>query len=1548
MVRRQYKFTALLLGLALAWTHPSFAADPAFDKIDLLGTGNTVYRAAAVEPGGGTTQFLAVGRSWTGLHYQTVFGGHFRANGGPDSGFASNINVTGKALKKYQTSTFDNMCSAVVANSTHYFVACRSMKSNGYYDVYVTKYTTAGALATGFGNLDTDGDASNDTIDTGIGGDSTDGHAFIRGMVYNSTTSEIVLVGGVGLYNPGYFKPFITSYLASNGTLTNSLVKATDLDDPDGNSPGNGDGGTAVAIAWNSTSNVYYVAMTETGGGSGYTTNRIHVNRYTSTLTKSWHVQVNLTGATSNGESIPTSIAWTSTNRIIVGGSNRADNTAPWDCLMVSLGDSAGALEDPGFGAVSSGIGATANKGASIFNHDTGTHNKDCIINGVMESPADTSLLAVGSAYNGSNYDTLAIKTNATGTLDTAFDGDSGTGDGLSVHAVGSSDDVLNALASFGDTNYVYAVGRAVSGGRTGGLTMKLKISTGSFLAHPQITAISPSRGKAASTTPVTITGTGLHTSGVTVAIGGSACTSPSSSSCTSPTVSCTVTCTAPTGTGVKDVVVTNANSYFPSSVTGTLVNGFTYLTAVGYTSITPTNGTTLGGTMVEIAGSNFAEGIAVTIGGASCTGVSVLSSSLLRCTTPAGTAGAQNVILTNPDTTTATGSGAFTYAAGVTVTNVSPAIGPSSGGTPITITGTNFTNSGGNPTVDIGGVTCGSLAYVSATEVRCTTAASTTGLKSVRVSNNSSNGSRGSKSDGFTYVPTATLTSITPNGGPLAGGTAVTIRGLNFAADSVPKFPTNPCTSIVVVNHTKITCITPSGSGAVSAKVTSGGVDSNTATYTYQAAPSVSTFVPTSLTTAGGALTINGTGFVSGASASVGGVACPGTVFSATEFRCTAGARSAGSSLTATVTNPDAQFGTGGSFQYTQGTVTVSAISPNTGPSGGGTLTTITGTNFSSTCTAAIGGTDCTAYAFVSPTQFTCTTPAKTSALYNVTVNCGNTGTLTNGFTAVTAPGTPNVVSISPNGGPLTGGTVVTIKGSNFGTSATVQIGTVTCTSPVSTDNQVTCTTGVRAASTVNVVVSNGTNSGTLTSAYSYQAAPRVHSVSPIYGPATGGTGVTITGTGFVSGATVTFGGLPCTGVGFVSSTSLTCTTPAQNSSGTVSVQVTNPDTQLGSRSAYTYTAVGEWLGTFTVGAPAARAYHSVIWTGSRMMVWGGWNGGALSSSGSYLSTGAMYNPTTDSWTEMATVNAPSGRLYHTAVWTGTYMIIWGGAVPTSASAPEPPYIGTNTGAMFDPLANGWLETSIGPTVPTARWGHSAIWSGTYMTVWGGTTGSSILATGGRYNPTSDNWLTTTATNAPTGLTGHAAVWTGSTMVVWGGTSGASAYSNAGGRYDPSADTWNATAINPTGMPAGRNGHRAVWDDTNDRMIVWGGVGTGGAFLADGAKYDPSGNAWVTMDTLNAPSARTDFAMFWNATLSKVVVWGGLQALTAEPYTSTGATYDAESSALDGTWAQLSTADAPSPRAGHSVIVGAGYVVVWGGVGTSGTTNTGGRFRPQ
>src|SRR5262249_44239699 len=108
----------------------------------------------------------------------------------------------------------------------------------------------------------------------------------------------------------------------------------------------------------------------------------------------------------------------------------------------------------------------------------------------------------------------------------------------------------------------------------------------------------------------------------------------------------------------------------------------------------------------------------------------------------------------------------------------------------------------------------------------------------------------------------------------------------------------------------------------------------------------------------------------------------------------------------------------------------------------------------------------------------------------------------------------------------------------------------------------------------TLTITASSGSlsHSTTVTLVVNSVIAPTVSSVTPNIGLTGGGTGVTIAGTNFVSGATVTFGGTAATSVVVVSGTQITATTPA-HAAGAVTVTVTNPDTQSGSLSnGFTY----------------------------------------------------------------------------------------------------------------------------------------------------------------------------------------------------------------------------------------------------------------------------------------------------------------------------------------------------------------------------------------
>ena len=193
-----------------------------------------------------------------------------------------------------------------------------------------------------------------------------------------------------------------------------------------------------------------------------------------------------------------------------------------------------------------------------------------------------------------------------------------------------------------------------------------------------------------------------------------------------------------------------------------------------------------------------------------------------------------------------------------------------------------------------------------------------------------------------------------------------------------------------------------------------------------------------------------------------------------------------------------------------------------------------------------------------------------------------------------------PTVTNVSPSIGPATGGTVVTITGNNFVTGAAVSAGGTALTGVSVVDAAtITGTMPAHAAGTVNVVVTNpNTQTSTLANGFTFTVPPTITSVVPAAGPAAGGTAVTISGTGFITGAGVVVGGVAATGVTVVNSTTIAATTAA-HATGPVAVVVTNTDSLSGTKSSgFTYTG-------HSVKASIAGARSSFTLNGSADDYW-------------------------------------------------------------------------------------------------------------------------------------------------------------------------------------------------------------------------------------------------------------------------------------------------------------------------------------------------------
>jgi len=671
----------------------------------------------------------------------------------------------------------------------------------------------------------------------------------------------------------------------------------------------------------------------------------------------------------------------------------------------------------------------------------------------------------------------------------------------------------------------------------------------------PTVSAITPTSGPTVGGTLVTLTGTGFAHASTSIKIGGAVCSSPIVLSSTS------MTCISPPRVaGAGDVVATNADAQ-----TGALPGAFTFIAPPAVTSITPSSGTTAGGTPVTLIGTAFTAGATVSIGSTPCTSVSVDFANQITCVTPAHAAGIVDVIVTNPDAQTGTLFAGYTFISPPTITAVSPASGTTGGTTTITLTGTNF---GTGATVTLGGSPCSPLNVNSSTQIVCITPAHDAGAVDVTINN--TNGLSGTLNNGYTFAvaPAPTVSSISPTSGPTTGNAVVTLTGTGFLAGMGVKIGGNTCSSVIVSNATTASCRTAAhaaGAADVSVTNTDGQTGALSSAYTFISPPVVASVVPGLGTTLGGtSLSINGTGFLPGATVLIGSSPCGGTtVIFSSLIVCTAPAHAAGV-VDITVTNTDGQLSTlTDSYTYTTPPA-VTSISPVSGTTGGGTLATITGTSFSPDASVTIGGSPCPVVSVASSTSIVCRTPAHAAGAADVVVTNSNglSGSSTGAYTFV-AVAAPTLSSISPTSGSKTGGTTVTLTGTNFLTGATVLLGGSACTSVnVTAATSLTCTTPAHAVGAVDVVINNTDGqSANLTNAFTYHPAPTVTAANPLVGTTAGGNSVTITGTGFRAGATVTLGILDCpVTVSFPNA--LTCTAPAHDA-GVVNVTVTNTDGQ-------------------------------------------------------------------------------------------------------------------------------------------------------------------------------------------------------------------------------------------------------------------------------------------------------------------------------------------------------------------------------------------------
>ncbi len=323
--------------------------------------------------------------------------------------------------------------------------------------------------------------------------------------------------------------------------------------------------------------------------------------------------------------------------------------------------------------------------------------------------------------------------------------------------------------------------------------------------------------------------------------------------------------------------------------------------------------------------------------------------------------------------------------------------------------------------------------------------------------------------------------------------------------------------------------------------------------------------------------------------------------------------------------------------------------------------------------------------------------------------------------------------------------------------------------------------------------------------------------------------------------------------------------------------------------------TGIGVWSWA-VARAPSPRFAHTAVWAGTRMLVTGGRGGGGASCAPEAM----WYTPATNRWESVGREIPHSFRANASAVWADDEVILFGGGACGLASRTF------GDGFRYRPWSQSTVDFDAS-MAPGARVGHTALWTGEEMLIWGGSGQpqcvpdrcAGVDEVGGRYHPATDVWTPISATDAPRG---GGAVWTGESLLVW---SGKDIEPEPGGVYTLASDSWQTIPVPEWSPPKGQPSSVA-W--IGEELFVWDG--------ASGARYNPSSQLWTRTSTVGAPFGVTASSVVWTG--EEVVVLG----------TAGGGHYHPKTDS----WTPLATRDAFLPPGSSSVVWTGNEIIVFGG----------------
>jgi hypothetical protein len=265
------------------------------------------------------------------------------------------------------------------------------------------------------------------------------------------------------------------------------------------------------------------------------------------------------------------------------------------------------------------------------------------------------------------------------------------------------------------------------------------------------------------------------------------------------------------------------------------------------------------------------------------------------------------------------------------------------------------------------------------------------------------------------------------------------------------------------------------------------------------------------------------------------------------------------------------------------------------------------------------------------------------------------------------------------------------------------------------------------------------------------------------------------------------------------------------------------------------------------------APRMEASAWTGRELLVWAGPAYG-----------GTAYDPASDTWRNLPP-SPLSGPRSAFAAWTGRELLVWSGRT-RSGGSPS----GYAEGAAYDPASNAWRRLPVAPRVLREANDHTAVWAGSQLVVIG-RTGHGCAAAA--YDPEADGWRQ--IDGCPRSVEQHLLldpIWTGTEVLFVATPEVADAWLGRQrpvvAAYAPATDTWRQPAAMPAVLDAGVE---FVW--TGSELLFVASTRMGLKHIGRSAGYDPLLDRWRRLP--DAPEARTAAAAVWTG--SEALFWGGI-----------------------------------------------------------------------